>query len=118
VAALGGRIDQMVANLFLLTLPELAGRNVSIVERNQTIFLIRDNSSITGSPGDMVSILPIGGDAIGVSNDGFEWPLRDETLPSGSPRGISNVLRQHQTQISVRKGMLLCIVTRRSESPL
>jgi thiamine pyrophosphokinase len=96
IAALGGRVDQTVANLFLLSLPELAGRNVSIVEGNQTIFLIRDTSSITGSPGDTVSILPIGGDAVGVSNQGFEWPLRDETLPSGSSRGVSNVLRRHQ----------------------
>jgi thiamine pyrophosphokinase len=115
IAALGGRVDQTVANLFLLSLPELAGRNVSIVEGNQTIFLIRDTSSITGSPGDTVSILPIGGDAVGVSNQGFEWPLRDETLPSGSSRGVSNVLRRHQAQISVREGMLLCVVSKGTE---
>jgi thiamine pyrophosphokinase len=114
VAALGGRIDQMVANLFLLSLPELAERNVSIVEGNQTIFLIRNHHTITGNPGDTVSILPIGGDAIGVSNDGFEWPLHDETLPSGSPRGVSNTLRQPQAHISVRKGILLCCVKRKT----
>ena len=112
VAALGGRLDQTCANLFLLTLPELKGRRVSIREGRQTAFLICDKAEIKGKPGDLVSILPIAGDAVGVSNEGFEWPLHDETLPLGTTRGISNVLLSEQASIRVRAGMLLCVVTR------
>lgn len=111
VSALGGRLDQTVANVLLLTSPELEGRDVRIIEGNQTAFVIRDEAHITGKPGDTVSILPIGRDAIGVSNEGFEWPLHEETLPLGSPRGISNVMLGEQAYIRVQKGMLLCVVT-------
>jgi thiamine pyrophosphokinase len=112
LAALGGRLDQSLANVFLLTLPGLRKLNVCILEKNQTVFLIHEEACITGKPGDTVSILPIGGDAVGVSNDGFEWPLHEETLPLGTTRGISNVLLEEQAHIRVRNGMLLCVVTR------
>lgn len=109
-AALGGRMDQSLANIFLLTLPGLQGVDVHIVDGNQTAFLIRNQASIPGKPGDTVSIIPIGGDAIGVTNTGFEWPLTEETLALGTTRGISNILLQKHASIRVRKGMLLCVV--------
>ena len=111
LAALGGRIDQMFGNLLLLAHPCLRGIDVKIIAGRQTAFLIRDAAIIHGAPGDTVSILPIGGDAVGVTNDGFEWPLRDETLPFGATRGISNVLLGECGAIRVQRGMLLCVVT-------
>ena len=113
LAALGGRLDQSFGNVCLLTLPELQGIDVRIIEGNQMAFLIRDSAQISGNPGDLVSILPIGGDAIGITNDGLEWPLDNATLPLGTTRGISNVLVGKQAHISVRQGMLLCVVTRK-----
>lgn len=111
LGALGGQIDHLLGNVLLLTLPELAGRIVQIVDDLQTIFLIRDEVHLTGKPGDMVSILPLGGAAVGVSNEGFQWPLHDETLPIGSPRGLRNVLLGAHGRIGVRQGLLLCLVT-------
>ncbi|GAK61329.1 thiamine pyrophosphokinase [Candidatus Vecturithrix granuli] len=111
LAALGGRLDQSMGNVFLLTLPELHGIDVKILEGRHTAFLIRDHAEITGQPGDTVSILPIGGDAVGVANHGLEWPLHDATLPLGSTRGISNVMLEGRASISVQTGMLLCVVT-------
>ena len=111
LAALGGRLDQTLGNLMLLTLPCLQGIDARIVEGAQAAFLIRDRAAIYGCPGDTVSILPVGGDAVGVSNEGLEWPLRGETLPSGTTRGISNVLTTSEGAISVERGLLLCVVT-------
>ncbi len=112
LAAIGGRMDQSLANLLLLTLPELQGVAVRIVEGRQRAFLIRDYAVIHGNPGDMVSILPLSGDAIGVRNTGFEWPLHGETLPLGTSRGVSNVMRERKAEIRVQKGMMVCVVTR------
>lgn len=112
VAALGGRLDQSLGNVFLLALPDLHGIDVKILDGRQQAFLVRDHAQITGQPGDIVSILPVGGDAGGVTNSGLEWPLHNATLPLGSTRGISNVMTRTQASISVRKGMLLCVVTR------
>lgn len=111
LAALGGRADHSLANVFLLTRPELESCDVRLVDGNQTVFLIRSEAQLVGTPGDIVSILPIGGDAVGVSNEGLAWPLHNEALPLGSPRGMSNVLLGDNAVIRLRKGMLLCILT-------
>jgi thiamine pyrophosphokinase len=115
LAALGGRLDQTVANLLLLTLPELRELDVRIVEGPQTTFLIhdgRDETRIEGQPGDTVSLIPLGGDAVGVTVEGFEWPLHEDTLRFGPARGVSNVLKAERATVRVRKGLLLCVVTR------
>jgi len=112
LGASGGRLDHSLANLFLLAHPAFTHLNIHILEGNQTAFLIRDTASIHGNPGDLVSILPMNGDAVGVSNKGLKWPLHDEILPSGSPRGMSNVLLGERATIHVRQGMLFCIITR------
>ena len=111
LAALGGRLDQTIANLLLLTLPELVDREVRIVDGAQVAFVIRDTAQIAGRPGDTVSLIPIGGDATGVTATGMEWPLDQETLHFGPARGVSNVLRAEQASVQVRQGLLLCVVT-------
>ncbi len=120
LAALGGRLDQTLANLLLLSLPELDGLDVRIVEGPQTAFLIRngrdecDELLIEGQPGDIVSLIPLGGDAVGVTADGLEWPLHEDTLRFGPARGVSNVLTAEQAHVHVRQGLLLCVVTHTS----
>jgi len=116
LAALGGRLDQTIANLLLLTLPELAGRDVRIVQGAQIAFVIRDEALIEGRPGDTVSLIPVGGDAAGVTARGLEWPLDDETLHFGPARGVSNVLKAEQAAVRVQQGLLLCVVTHASEA--
>lgn len=110
LAALGGRLDQTIANLLLLALPELRDIDVRIVEGAQVAFLIRDEALIEGQPGDTVSLIPLGGDAGGVTAEGLEWPLDDEMLRFGPARGVSNVLKARQARVCVRQGLLLCIV--------
>jgi thiamine pyrophosphokinase len=114
LAALGGRLDQTIANLLLLTLPELREIDVRIVEGPQTAFLIPagdDRALIEGQPGDTVSLIPLKGDAVGVTTVGLEWALHDDVLHFGPARGVSNVLKARQAQVRLRQGTLLCVIT-------
>jgi thiamine pyrophosphokinase len=115
LAALGGRLDQTIANLLLLALPELDGIDVRIVEGAQVTFLIRREALIEGQPGDTVSLIPLGGDAVGVTTEGLEWRLDGDTLHFGPARGVSNVLTADWASVRVRQGLLLCVVTHASE---
>lgn len=115
LGALGKRIDQTLANLLLLAHPTLTGIQVRIVAGRQEAFLIRDEASITGHPGDTVSLIPIGGDAHGVTTEGLKWTLADETLRLGPARGVSNVLLGREARVYVREGLLLCVVIHQSQ---
>ncbi len=106
---LGGRLDQTLANLFLLLLPELAGRDVRVLEADQEISVIRQRAEIRGQVGDVVSLMPLQGDAEGVATAGLEYPLRDETLHADRGRGVSNRMVSTRAEVSLRKGNLLCI---------
>jgi len=109
LGALDGRIDQTLANVLLLTLPDLEGIKVQIVAGDQEMFLIRDQVSIEGQVGDTISLLPIVGDVTGVTTEGLEYPLQRGTLKFGSTLGVSNVLTAPVARVQVERGLLLCI---------
>lgn len=111
VAALGGRLDQTLANLGLLLLPELAGREVRLFDGREEVFLIRREGIIRGRPGEAVSLLPLLGPASGITTEGLQYPLKGETLFPERSRGISNRLLGDTAHVQVDHGLLLCIHT-------
>jgi thiamine pyrophosphokinase len=110
-SALGGRWDQSLANLLLLTLPELAQVPMRIIDHRLSIQAIRDQAEISGRAGDTLSLIALKGDAHGVTIEGCAYPLSDATLPFGATLGISNVLTQNTAKITVKQGQILAIHT-------
>ena len=110
-SALGGRWDQSLANLLLLTLPELAQVPTRIVDHHLSIQVIRDRAEITGRAGDTLSLIALQGDAHGVTIEGCQYPLSDATLPFGATLGISNVLTQPRATVTVKQGLILALHT-------
>jgi len=111
LGATGSRLDHSLANILLLAMPELAGVRITILAGRQRLVAIRGQAEIAGRVGDVVSLLPIGGDASGIWTTGLEYPLRGEALACGVPRGISNVLTAPRATVRVEHGVLLAIVT-------
>ncbi|MEX1173781.1 MAG: thiamine diphosphokinase [Chloroflexota bacterium] len=118
VGALGGpRLDHALANLGLLLLPELISMDVQILDATARIRLLSATGSegevadcsLPGRIGDMVSLLPVGADAVGVSTRGLRYPLADETLRVGRTRGLSNVREQPVAEVALRAGRLLVV---------
>ncbi len=112
LGAIGDRLDQTLANIALLSLDALSGCDVRLVAGRQTLWLIGAGEHIVhGRAGDTVSLLPLGGDAIGITTAGLEYPLRDETLRFGPARGVSNVMVGTRAQVRLRTGILAVIHT-------
>ena len=107
LGATGGRIDHTVANMMLLSLPALADRQVRILGGDTEVMLVRGEARVYGRPGDTVSLIPIAGDADGVSTEGLEWELSEGTLLLGYARGVSNVMTAEVARIRVQRGLLL-----------
>ena len=87
----GGRLDHWLANLLTLAGPRTASVAVTAYVGPSRISVIRDTRELTGRPGELVSLVPVGGAVHGITTAGLEYPLRSESLHAGSSRGISNV---------------------------
>jgi thiamine pyrophosphokinase len=152
-AALGGRVDHLLANVLLLARPELAGIPALIADGPATLRLMRGGDAeawqgggakergtvsaaqpgthpgpeeggaggahleLEGASGDLLSLLPVGGDAVGVTTRGLAYPLHNETLYLGRGRGVSNVFEAGRGDIWLRAGLLLVIHVQRSGIP-
>ncbi len=111
LGALGGRIDHALANIALLAMPGLDGLEVSLFDGVSWVRLALCEAEVRGHPGDLVSLIPWGGDVFGITTEGLAYPLRDEPLYAGAVRGVSNVLLGERARITLREGRLLVIHT-------
>lgn len=120
LGAFGGpRIDHAIANLSLLAHPAIGRRPVILLDASARIRLVQapgdDGEPVVcplpGRIGDIVTLIPFGGDVAGVRTDGLRYPLLDESLRIGPARGLSNVRLAADASIVVRRGRLLVIET-------
>ena len=118
LGALGGpRPDHELANLWLLAHPALAGIETLVLDARARISLIvaPDPSGapvtrpVPGPPGATISLLPFGGDVLGITTRGLRYPLSDEPLTLGPARGLSNVRLRPDATVTVRAGRLLLV---------
>lgn len=109
----GDRLDHAVANLLMLADPALAGRDIRIAHGPTTVRVLRggERMVLVGAAGDLVSLLPIGGDAAGVRTEGLRWALDGEPLAFGRSRGLSNEVRTAPASVTLDAGTLLIVET-------
>ncbi len=105
----GGRADHLFANVLLLTAPRFAAVRIEAWLPGARLTVVRAETRLHGRPGDLLSLLPVGGPAEGVRTDGLRYPLRDEDLVPGSTRGVSNVFDASEATVTVARGCLLAI---------
>ena len=115
----GGRLDHFLGNITLLaSLPK--GVQAQALMGQTEIFVIHGHGTreaeqqgeeleLNGKPGQLVSLIPWGGDAAGIKTEGLRWPLAGETLPQGTSRGIGNQMTGTQASVSLESGTLLVI---------
>lgn len=109
IGAFGGRMDHWLANLFGLTHPAYAHMDICYEADQQSAFLIRTEGVIDGRPGDLLSLIPMGGTVSGIQTEGLKYPLRGETLYAHLSRGVSNELVGRLARVRIESGLLLCI---------
>jgi len=114
IGALGGaRLDHEVANLLLLASRRWLGRGVDlrIVRGDTTARAMAGGESrqLSGVVGDLVTLLPLGGDVIGIDTVGLAYPLIGGTLEMGRSRGVSNRIVEAPASVSIAAGTMLVI---------
>ncbi len=121
LGALGGiRFDHALASTWLLAHPVLVGLDAILLDATSRVRLLGSGRGpatvrLAGRPGDLVSLLPFGADALGIVTAGLAFPLRAETLRVGPARGLSNVRADPEASVTLRSGRLLIVETLRIE---
>ena len=115
IGALGGRLDQTLANLSILTDPTLPAIDIRLDDGVEEAAFCRASAAkggqveVQGRSGDTVSLLPWNGPVEGVTTEGLQWSLYGETLFASKSRGISNVMLGESASVKVEKGLLLVV---------
>ena len=115
--AAGGRLDSTIANILLLADRKFRSCDLEIWHGGQTAFIVGPpGRDIKGKAGDLVSLIPLGGDVGKVRTRGLHYPLREETLSFGAARGLSNIIDRQPAHVSLATGRLLLVHTPREDS--
>ena len=116
IAALGGRLDQTLANIALLADSRLSAFDVRLDDGVEEIFFCVNQAKVHGRSGDIVSLIPWGSPVYGIQTQNLKWPLNNETLYPEKTRGISNEMLSESASIEIESGLLL--ITHRRQSPV
>lgn len=103
--ALGGRKDQELANIFLLS--KYPSRNIKVSEKNTSIWIAKKKEQFGAKKGQTISLIPISVKVTGIKTEGLRYKLNNENLYMKKTRGISNVAEKNKIKITHKKGILL-----------
>lgn len=111
LGATGTRLDHVLANVNLLGIGLEENVSIELVDKHNRIRMVSDILEIEKVKqfGSFVSILPVKGDAKGVTLEGMKYPLQDADIVCFSSLGISNEIVDDTARIIVREGVLLVI---------
>lgn len=109
VGGYGGRLDHFLANALVLASARFERTAVEALMGPARVTVVRDRAALHGTPGELVTLLPVHGPATGVRTGGLLYALDGEDLLAGSTRGVSNELAEPDAWVSVETGTLLAV---------
>ncbi|AFM01588.1 MULTISPECIES: thiamine diphosphokinase [Desulfitobacterium] len=109
LGAIGGRIDHLLGNLFLLRGFLKRGFRIRMKGPDQELWLLEGQGKLIGKKGQKVSVIPVTEKAV-VRTEGLYYPLYQEILYQESPRGISNVFLGEDAIVEVSEGTALIVM--------
>jgi thiamine pyrophosphokinase len=111
VGGAGGRVDHELAAAGLLASSRWAEIDeIDWVTDRGWSHVVRRRRIIHGDVGATISLIPMGGPALGVSTRGLRWNLSRATLDHGTTLGVSNEFAAPVADIKVNQGCLLAVI--------
>ncbi|NLM96968.1 MAG: thiamine diphosphokinase [Halanaerobiaceae bacterium] len=111
IGSQGGRIDQQIANIFLLEYASKLGLKALIREPGLEIGIARKREIFKNCTGQKLSLIPLSDEVKGISVTGCKYSLLDESLFRWKTRGISNTIVEETAELTVGEGILLYVKT-------
>lgn len=110
----GTRIDHMLGNLYLLSIPFEKGISCYLMDAHNRIQLCGHSLKLKKSEqfGKYVSLLPHSERVTGLTLKGFYYPLSNATLDNKTALGVSNEIVGEEAEIFLKTGELFVIESR------
>lgn len=110
----GDRVDHAAANISLTYHPKVSiylvnGPSISWV------VLGPQHVAISGKENDLLSLIPFSQVVTNIQTKGLFYPLLNEPLYFGVPRGISNIFAEKNVNVSFENGLLFFVHTNPEE---
>ena len=120
LGATGGRLDHELSNIHLMRAAKDAGLFTEIYDAKNRIFLLTPDDeeySVLLKDriyGKYVSFLPLTETVLGITLDGFKYPLhnKDISILEDPSLCVSNEIPGERAKITFRKGILICVESR------
>ena len=106
----GGRLDQQLANIFLLEYAFRKGITALIKEPGLEMGIIEKEKVFLQKIGAGLSLIPLDEKVFGVTITGCKYSLESGSLLRYKTRGISNIIEQGKAVITVENGLLLYVL--------
>jgi len=106
LGSLGGRLDHTLSNLYSCMDLVQKGKRIIHYHPDYQVYIINSHLELSGTVGDIVSVISLTDTAQGVTEIGFEYPLHDVVLENNNPYAVSNVMCAATATIQVQEGML------------
>lgn len=105
----GGRLDQTIANILLLSRKEWKDLYLTVIDAPDTAYLLREHRtlSVDGDIGDIVSLIPLSPEVTVIRTKGLRWPLDYAKMMFGTTLGVSNEMIETICQIRLESGNML-----------
>ncbi len=114
VCSLGKRFDHTFANIQSGIYAAVHGACFSIIENDTKMYFLTKGSVICPKKdGHSLSLFSITDTCTGVSLSGAKYPLENAVLTSSFPLGVSNEWAENEARVSVNKGVLLVIISKK-----
>lgn len=105
----GDRLDHAIANSLLLAKPEFREKRIRIVDGVNEARLCQGSLSLTGQPGDYVTLIALTDQVTGIRTEGLRYDVPGGRLTFGDSLGVSNELVGEQATVSQAAGILLVV---------
>ncbi|WP_326909262.1 thiamine diphosphokinase [Sedimentibacter sp. MB31-C6] len=112
LGATGTRLDHTMANMLLLEKYYKQGIKIKIIDNNNIIQIISDDTKLTlqYKKNYFISIVPITEEINDLTLKGFKYPLNKVNVKRGSTLCISNEINVKVSEVTLRSGTAFLIV--------
>lgn len=112
--ASGTRLDHTLGNIMLMEKYYKIGVHITIIDNNNEMKIISDNSEliIEFKDGYYISIIPVTDFIQGLTLVGFKYPLNNVNVQRGSTLCISNQISDNKGIITLSKGTAIVFISK------